>query len=510
MSLQMESVAHMCRLVSRQVKESFRNLDIHFIVHHEGQRREALAIAAQEIAGHPAAETALHLLSRLRKSEESSVLGTAVAHRRLFFGLASRDSVLSLCTVNLDQFEALQNARRAAWHLAWHAIDAMQFQAAPANRSGRESEIIVRRRNALEMANANMRADAFAAAISTLHGDENAVDRVAIIRGLNSLKTQSFHSPEFFPFVLAKEATDCAVQQAVRHSPSKRQMIPVALKIASNIGRTIDASGLRQWLAFSEPAQDMAWRGFTREEILGAAINTSEDTYVRATGYLIAEITGIRPHSIMSVRDRYSPFADETFNKQLHGKAIQTVFDDVIAQGLQQHSAEPFTRVANMQNELLTEGQTIGWCAAALQAAGRAYQSALDAGSEPVASARREFEGGNKAMGWDTLCDLGKKIVKQCRSGQMVTMSGLEQLCADDKRFNGIRRSVQSTLRDASYQRKMNAAHDLNVNMPRPTAPEPAAPAYAPAAPGLGGSTAHRTKPVPARLPDEEDAVQAT
>ncbi len=492
MTSQLETVTDACRQISRQVRESYRNLHIHFIVHRSGQRKEALAMAAQEILAHPAAETALHMLQKIKRSDESMVLGTAVARRPLFLGLASQDSILSLCTLNLEQFESLKEAKRYAWHLAWHAIDALQFHSLPDNRATALSDIIVRRRNTLEMASANLRADTFSAVISVLNNDVSASKALASLRGTNALRTRSLHNPEFYPFALALEAVDFAIQDLVRRAPSKRRYIQAAMKVASNIGLMIDTESLRQWLAFSEPSQDMAWRGFSPEEILGAAVNTSENTSVRATGYLVSEITGIQPRSIAETGNIYSPFADNIFNAQLHEKAVHSIFEDVIAQGVRQGTAEPFTTVANRQNESLTEGNILGWCASALQAAGKAYERSLEYGHEAEVIARKEFEGEQKAINWSSLRSLGREIVHEYRQGNMVTLSRVEQLCADDKALTSVRKAVVGTMRDPHYQRKLNAAMDINAELrPQPAmenAPRQRPSVPAPArAPSLGG-----------------------
>lgn len=496
MALQIETVTKACKQVSRQVRETYNNLHIHYIVHHEGQRREAFALAAQEIIAHPAAENAIHLLQRVRRSEESAMLGTAIAHKSIFFGLASQTLSLSLCTINLEQFESAEDANRYAWHLAWHAIDTMLYQKSHGDQSDSDKGPILRRRNALEMAQANLRADVFSTIMATLNGDTDSIQKMAVNRGISALNTRSMHNPEFYPFVLSKEATEFAIKELLRKDLPARKFIETALKTADNINKTIDESGLQHWLAFSEPAQDMAWRGFSKEEILGAAINTSEDTHVRATGYLISEITGLHPKSMIFIQENYSSFANDAFNKKLHEKAVNTIFEDVIAQGLRDNSAAPFIRLANSQNESLTEGHVLGWCASALQAAGNAYQKALETGAEPEEKAREKFAGECRQTEWEDLRALGKKVVRHQRHGEIITMSMLDKICSEDKGLGTVRRAIQTTMKDPSYKNQLAAAQELEavprLKTPAPAAPQPtAAPTppvpQAPSAPGLGG-----------------------
>ena len=505
MALEIDTVTHACNLIAREIRDYQKNLFIHYIAHHEGQRTEALGLAAQEILSHPAAETAMHFLQKPRRSEDSALLGTAVARQNLFFGLATRDSVLALCTINLDHFNSLNEARRQAYHLAWHALDAAEYHNNPDNRRGGAKELIIRKRNALELAKANLEADVFSVAMSSFNRDKESTRRLGLNRGTAALHTRSLYSPEYYPYVIAMEAAEFAIGQINAENISKKRKIPMALKIAYEVGYTFDEINLKHWLAFAEPAQDMAWRGFKEEEIVSAAINTSQNTYIRAIGYLVSELAAIEPASILHIRENYSPFADNEFNENLHDKIVDQIFQDVIAQGLKQNSSVPFVTMANQQNNALTEGKTIGWCASALQAAGAAYDSAKRDGAEPEELARAEFQSKRVKTRWEDLKELGKRIIRQQRQGHNITMSDVKELSHDMKHMKNLEQSLEKTMEDPHYQQKLAAANELSAipRQPAPAASLRAAPAAAPIAaqnlsmPGLGGGAAqHRAAPV--------------
>src|SRR5690606_13662810 len=118
------------------------------------------------------------------------------------------------CSMNLDQFDSLKEARRFAWHLAWQAIDAQNYHSNPAHRSGSRTEVIIRKRNALEMASANLHADAFSAIVAALHNDREAVGRMAYLRSMHSVSPRSLQSPEFYPFALAAESAKFSLGHA--------------------------------------------------------------------------------------------------------------------------------------------------------------------------------------------------------------------------------------------------------------------------------------------------------
>jgi hypothetical protein len=501
MALKIDTVVQACRLITREVRETYKNLTVHFVVHHAGQRSEALSIAAQELQIHPASETAMHILQKPRPNEDSAMIGTAVARQNLFFGLASRERLLALCTMNLDQFESLKEARRHAYHLCWHAIDAMEYHANPDNRVRGTNEIIVRRRSALDIAKANLEADVFSALISSLHDDRDSINRMAIVRGTNALSSYSLQYPEYYPFVIASESTRFAFNQLQASHLSKKKLIPETVKLAREISKTFDDGSVAHWLSFSEPAQDMAWRGYGKDEILSAAINTSQNTFVRSTGYLISEVTGIQPSPILKISESYSPYADDDYNIKLHERMIKECFEDVITQTLTQSSVAPLLRLANRQNEGLTEGRIAGWCAGALQAAAHAFEFAVANGSEPEGIVRREFEGERSKTSWNNLKDLGHQVVAHKRSGGIVTMSKLGEISKSIEGIKSIQKSIEHTIQDPGYQQKLDSVKDFSMapsmsgpgNAPRGPRPvAPATPSAAVRGPGGSNSTAHQ------------------
>lgn len=513
-NLQIDNVRRACIGITKEIKNVYKNLLVHYIVHHEGKRNEAISSSMKQIQSHPAAETAKHILRKQVKTQDSTVLGTAVARQHIFFGLATQDSVITICTLNLDQFETVKDAKLHAYHQAWHAIDAFKFHANPHNRTGASKEVIVRRRNILDVGLANLKADTFAAITNALGGNGESIKKIAYWRGMDTLSKRSLHSPERYPFPMGMDACKFAYGQIKNKSVPQKRIIPIAFRLADEVGQTFDADTLKSWIAFSEPAQEMAWRGVEPEKILSAAIYTSVNTQVRSTGHLVADVTGVDPARAFDTQE-YSPFADEAYNEALHRKAVLRVFEDVIAQGVNENSDVPFLEEARIQNDALTEGHVVGWCASALQKAGEAYREAIASGVSPEEAARRGFNNELHVVPWNALENLGKKVVKTQRKGEIVTMDSLHKLAAEDESFKGIRDSIEQTISDPRYQESLKDANKLAPTTPRPQGPkltqaptikgaemkgpEPVAAAPAPAmpkAPGGGARVAPVQQPV--------------
>jgi len=499
MALQIDTVTEACNAISRQIRDSYKELTLHYIVHHEGQRAEAFALAAQDIYHHPAAKSAGYILGKQQNNnEESALIGVTAANKPFLFRLANSTSLLALCAVNIDQYQSLKEMRRHAWHMAWQAIDARRVHALrdQAGHGEETKEIITRKRNALEVVMANLRADVFSTLMAALHEDPEAIQKAAIERGKNVLQPVPQTRPEYYPYIIASEATETAFQMLSKKAPTKKKLVETVLRTTDEIGKTFDITNMRQWVSFGRPAQDMAWRGYKPDEILSAAINTSEDTYVRAIGYMVSEITKIKPASILAIRENYSPFSDSTFNETLHEKTVGKIFEDVVAKGMQQNSARPLLEAADKQNSILTEGRVLGWCAGALQAAATAFDAAMHSDDEPMQAARKEFEEECAKTPWESLKELGTKIVGQYRQGSFVTLASLSKLCGNEPALAPVVKSATQTMSNPSYQKNLEAVRELITRPAVDQAPKLAArtpqPSQTPqpATPGMGGGGA--------------------
>lgn len=494
MELRTDAVQQICRAVSRQTRDYARNLSLSFIVHHAGQHLESLSLAGQELLSHPAAEQALRLLNTQTKSEGSNFIGLNVWRENIFFGLASSQNMMALSTLNIDEFQNLRDVRAQAWAMAWHAINLSNQRNNKNYKNAFHNGVVTLDINDEDLASANLRADAFSAVMCTVEGDKDAIRRLAERRSLESIERHAGKKPEFYPFAIALEATQFAYNEMQQHPPSKKKLIQTVLQLADNIGKTYDELSIQQWMYFCKPAQDMAWRGEKKDIILGAAVSTSQDTYIRATGFLVSETTKITPTTLLNLEQIHSPFAEEKYNKRLHETMIERAFADAVRAGLIKLDGTSFMEAAHKQNEEISDGHILGWCAAALQAAGRAFENAIARGSKsPEEEALREFKDISVRTTWESLKEIGENIIEQYRQGYATTFSDIIDFCGERPAFAGISSSIAFTMKDPSYLKKLDIANDLRaMPAPEPTAPSVKAPSYsaAPRAPSLGlGST---------------------
>lgn len=481
--------------VTRDTENAYAGLSLFFITHKLGKMRESIALAEHEIVSHPAGNAARSIIRKHTISEKSSFLGLAIISETKMLGFKRQDHLLGLFNINIDEFNSIDEARAQIYHLAWHAIDLYEIRQLPQYRHKFKTGPMVPKRSPMNSAKAFLQADAFAIAYSSLRKEKDLLPLLSAKRAQDTLKATSNFKPEDFPSAIAMDACKLAIQDLTVQKMQEEDYIMKARQLSVDVGHAFDEENIRQWWNFTIPAQDMAWRGFSQDKILGAAIHTSSDPYVRSIGFLIQEVTEIEPAAAEVFEHGYNAFIDPEILASLHKEMVDTIFEDAVIKGLEESSSRAFLNAANNLNEALTEGHILGWCSNALQDAAHAFERALLNGAPPDQAARMQFEGNKSHPKWETLKQLGKDIVDQKRQGFAVTMGHIAEICHNHPAFSPILDSLKITMNDPAYVQKLEASNDLNVipNIPSvaPSAPAPKGPAPkgpAPQGPVIGPS----------------------
>lgn len=505
MTVSVDKIQEICNAVTQEVEQAYDGLSLFFIIHGTGKLREAIALAEHDIITHPAGAAARAIVKKHTKGERSSFLGIAIANETSFFGFKKQDHLLGLFNINKDHYNDEIELRAQIYHLVWHAIDLYEIRQEPVYKRKFKSGPMVPKRSALNLTKAHLQADVFAGILSILKNDamKNDVTQVRLIskkRGAMSLMPIPDYKAEDYPSVIAMESCEFALSDLLETKPTADEVYTAAKQLSVDIGHAFDEYNIQQWWDFCVPAQDMAWRGFKREEILGAAINTSENPYVRSIAYLIEEVTGIEPTPAANLKHSYNAFVDPDKNLQLHREMVDTIFEDAVTQGVSESSSRAFLDAANKQNEDLTEGRFLGWCANALQDAAKAFETALLRGASPDQAARMQFEGNRNEPDWKTLKNLGDNIVDQRRQGVAVTMGHIAEICHNNPAFAPVLDSMKITMNDPSYIQKLQASNDLSVKpaTPAPKGLAPKTPTLGPKTPSLGPKGPAPTAPTTA------------
>ncbi len=467
--------------VTQEVEKAYAGLSLCFVTHQSGKIRESIALAEHEVISHPAGNAARTILRKHTTNDQSSFLGLAITTKSKMMGFKKTDHLLGLFNVNINEFENLDEARAQIYHLAWHAIDLYEIRQQPQYRNKFKKGPMIPKRSPMNAAKAFLQADVFAISLSALRKENDLLNLLSSRRAHSSLEAKSNFKPEDFPSTIAMDICKLAIDDLTSKNIQKEDHIQRARKLSIDVGHTFDEENIRQWWNFTIPAQDMAWRGFSKEQILGAAIHTSSDPFVRSIGFLIQGVTHVEPVAADTLKQGYNAFIDPEILASLHKEMVDTIFEDAIIKGLEESSNRPFLNAANSLNEALTEGHILGWCSNALQDAAHAFERALLNGAPPDQAARMQFEGNKSHPKWETLKEIGKDIVDQKRQGFAITMGHIAEVCHNNAAFAPVLDSLKITLNDPNYIQTLEASNDLNVmpNIPTmaPSAPTPKGPA---------------------------------
>ncbi|MES2729243.1 MAG: hypothetical protein V4621_03985 [Pseudomonadota bacterium] len=491
----MEDLARQCNALTPDV--SFV-----FLPHTHHTLNDAITLIDSRIGPHPAAAIAKTILHKGQHSVSTRFHGIALHIQPRFFGLHLQAQALALVSVNTQEQANLPATTRSLLHQVWHALDtAIQIEH-PQQLSRLRSGPVVPKRSPLSLSRANLKADVFAALLSEAYGFEGGITHQGSERALSTLTPRAHYRPWLYPFPLALEITHYAWNTLYASARGQYlNAVGTAYHLADEIGNQIEDHQIQRWWHFVEPAQDMAWRRETPSRILGLAMQRSPDPLLKTTALLISDVANITPDTLpLETQREYNAFATEASNRAAHEQVVEETFELVMAHSMQEHSSRPLYRAANDQNIKLSEGRIFGWCAAALQAAARAFDTAQVTGQSPVQMARMEFQGSHGMVNYEDLHSLSSEVISARRTGRAVTLSDLGKLTDGNIIFAPLMKSVQATLQHPDYKQQLAAVMTPAPIVPaaRPTGPTiapalaptmapQAAPAVGPRGPGMSG-----------------------
>ncbi len=498
---------------SDYVEKCYPGLTLKYVLHHRGQRNDAVELERSSFDMHPAGMTARHILKKSKSTQKSAFHGLAIETTSSFFGFRKKHEAIAAMTINIDDYGTNESALADIYHYGFHAIEAFEMATSPQSKV--KSGPLVPKRSPLSMAKVNMAADIFAVLIIANQGHDTTIRSLAAERGLDTLLAKSNSRPWLYPYTLAYETTQSLWGNFSSKEKANFDPIKTPLELARTIRDSFEQESFTQWWTFCKPSQEMAWNGELPEHILCASLNTSENPMVKATAYLLQDCLDIIPPSPTELEGRFNAFLKDEDRKDAHFNKIEETFEMVLAEGLMRESARPFMEAANVQNIRLPEGRVFGWCASALQAAGQAFEKALKGGGDPSQYAKLEFEGTQKNTGYDALYKISQEVIKRRQAGEALTLDDVREVASENKGGENIGRAVEKTLNDPSYQKTLENAQTpkpIPVAAPeQPTVAPTVGPTVAPhAAPSAlpGGMTGGGPMTSPTQPPQEIEAEE--
>lgn len=513
----MDDIARQCQTLTPDVTTLF-------LPHTHSTLQDTITLADTKMKGHPAAPIAKTILHKGQHSTQTRFQGIALHIQPRFFGLHRQARALALLTVNTHEYDSLPDTARSLLHQVWHALDTAIQVEHPEQLARLRSGPVVPKRSPLSLSRANLKADVFAALLSEAYGFDGGIGALGAERALGTLTPRAHYRPWLYPFPVALETTHYAWNTLYASARGQYlNAVGTAYHLADEIGNQIEDHQIQRWWHFVEPAQDMAWRREPPSRILGLAMQRSPDPLLKTTALLISDVAGITPDTLpLDTQREYNAFASEASNRAAHEQVVEETFELVMAHSLQEDSSRPLYRAANDQNIKLGDGRIFGWCAAALQAAARAFDTAQVTGQSPAHMARMEFKGSHDILAYNDLQSLSGEVISARRAGRAVTLTDLGKLAEGNATYAPLLKSVQATLQDPDYKQQLAAVmtpapivlarpqHGLAPAAPAPVAAPQMAPAVmmAPGGPGgMGGGGMTMLRPVvqPVVLPESDE-----
>lgn len=487
-----KNIIAVSQALSRDIQQKWPDFSLQFILFRRGGFQDDCERLLSRLKGHACESAATNLLrTPSETSDASSFLGIATGSEKSLFGLKSKRFFVGFAAINLDSYKTKEDCLLDLYHLSAQALDTFNLiEQKQLNIKGRDV-VLLPKRNQLGLSRSNLRSDIFSALMMQKGGVETAIKDLAVSRGKKALMPQSLYRPEDYPFAISMDVMEYSAEKLIR--AEKPQSLPGMFGLSSKIATSFDKHNLKSWIDFATPAQTMAWNGFTPEQILATAVYTSTDPFIKATGNLISEITGISADKDNIVTNSSNPYLDESANKMNHARMTEEVFDLAIMHAVESESHLPLIQIANDQNEALLKGRVLGWCADALQSAARTFEVTLKKGLPPAPASRIEFQRLASNSNWDGLNSLSSYMVAQRRAGHAVTFSEITDWCAKRADLKPVMESIQLTMADPDYSQRLAAANEVPMPFNPPSATPAAMPNYVPAygmghAPGLGSS----------------------
>mgnify|MGYP001268285941 FL=1 len=375
MSIDLASIDHNCNVIRRQIEDEFRGLSALFIVHKNNEREKTVIDKRNIILAKPHGQRIYDALLMTKEihHNESGFLGIIINQNKIM-GMKLKRHHTAVFFINADTFQIDENAKHHLYSLTWHALYSMdRINTRHANTEFPQSKLIKPATDKVSLSKNNLMADIFGAIIMESHGHKDFILQLAKRRSHETLQAVTKLHPHILPYPVAYEACKLVYEDLKGTIDIKARFMQQIMDLASEVSLTYGDNAIKQWWAFARPAQDMAWAGYSPEKILGNAIYTSEDTFVRALAYQIADLVEIEPDTTTD-QGAYNPFASDDYNERIHRIKSDETGKRLTSIAVLQNSANLLFAEAQRHNKKLVTENACGWASHALHEAAQQFE----------------------------------------------------------------------------------------------------------------------------------------
>ncbi len=422
MKADLTTIDHIFGKISYEIEKEFPGLEIVWIPHAPGDRQAALQSKIHKIEDHPAGKHILPYLEGIAKFDDPlyrlSEIGIDKA-KTIF----STEKMLVCIFCDADSLEDEYSIRHIAYTDLFQVLEIIQ---APTfkikqlqNKFGNKIAPLT---SVDEQIIANLGGDCFAGICLSVQGYKNPIPRIAKLRATQALQPRPAYKPELFAFPLVLDLAKLVYRnqrlflETIKNP--ERNLFKTVLTLAREVQGAFDPNSLKSWADFCHCAQILAWSGIEPNKILGTAVYTCEDPFMRSDAYLASEILSIDP-ALMTNFEFYNPFADDEINERRHRKLCLEMLDSAILKTNPKNVKELFEKTAQSQNEEFLKGKILGWCASGFIEL--AEKCTTDKYQRVPKNAEEIFLEKINEIPWTSIRDAGECLIRERRKGVKMT-----------------------------------------------------------------------------------------
>jgi hypothetical protein len=487
MALTREKIEHICERARRTLSHNEREMKVFFLLYRTGQMKEALAEALPKLRRTKAGRLMQDFLGQMEEPAGPAFPGLVYYNPPRLLPFLGGEQVLAPILINIDETEDIAAAQQLVYHLFWHALNLLEeFRSArktPETADYSQSQYILKPKYLkFKETRNNLIADIFGAFMTEFEQKSGLIGKLALRRAESAMEKRPGFLIEKYPYPLVAEACQLVFDDLKSVFTEADQLFPVAYKMASEVAATYGDEVIQQWRDFALPAQEMAWLDAPVDVILGNAVFTAEDPYVRTGAYMIAEMMG-RAANPASEKNLYNAYARGDKNRELHVRACEEAFSRVLSRAATMNDPSAFFEEVKRQNKTLAEGNPVGWCAHAIAEAGKVFEQCLQTDQLTIEDVSEAFRKHLQTINWDDILKVSRTIITMHRDRKTF---GLNEIAAALSHLEGVeeiiktlRTSVKSDFFDANVtnvQRHKTMQSPVNLSFGPGTAKAEAEP----------------------------------
>jgi hypothetical protein len=419
---------------------------LHFVIHAQGQIQSAFHIAEELFLSHPAGRIATSIGARAFAPHEPSMFhGLCIKQKTGLFGFDPQTVYLGVVSINADSYKTEPEAVADLYRQAWHALELLSLTRANPPEKIPDRPVNIKR-NIIGETRIHLRADLFSVFFMHTDGHGSILKEMARMRATAVLKHALHATPDRYALPMVTEAARFAIENILPQMDREKSRLKRITQISLELADSLTDHQIKLWHRLCAMAQEMAWTGSASGAILGAAIHTSDDSYLRSIMHTISELAEIEPLELDQIRAVYNPYIEIDGNRPSHDALVNLHFERALQKSLETGTPRALFERAEAQNLELMHGRFMGWCANALQAAAHVLVRSDNPNITPAQAARIEFEGQSHLPSLAVLHRFTSEITDLRRQGQTITLDMLVDLARASNDLELVARSIEYTI----------------------------------------------------------------